>query len=98
MAYSKQTWSSNELITADKLNHIEDGIPTKTSQLSNDSGFLTSHQSITGKKNTQSAVGSPAASGTAVAFIDTIRCTGCYFAYKKDCCYCYNERCWLNVR
>ena len=49
MAYSKQTWSSNELITADKLNHIEDGIPTKTSQLSNDSGFLTSHQ-ITGVK------------------------------------------------
>ena len=72
MAYSKQTWSSNELITADKLNHIEDGIPTKTSQLSNDSGFLTSHQSLTGKKNTQSAVSSPAASGTAVAFIDTI--------------------------
>ena len=72
MAYSKQTWSSNELITADKLNHIEDGIPTKTSQLSNDSGFLTSHQSIAGKKNTQSAVSSPSASGTAVAFIDTI--------------------------
>lgn len=37
MAYSKQTWSSNELITADKLNRIEDGIPTKTSQLTNDS-------------------------------------------------------------
>lgn len=72
MAYSKQTWSSNELITADKLNHIEDGIPTKTSQLTNDSGFLTSHQSIAGKKNTQSAISSPSASGTAVAFIDSI--------------------------
>ena len=72
MAYSKQTWSSNEPITADKLNHIENGIPTKTSQLANDSGFLTSHQNIDGKKNIQSAVSSPDASGTAVAFIDSI--------------------------
>lgn len=26
MAYTKQTWSTGETITADKLNHIEDGI------------------------------------------------------------------------
>ena len=26
MAYIKQTWSNGETITAEKLNHIEDGI------------------------------------------------------------------------
>ena len=26
MAYEKQTWASGDIITADKLNHIEDGI------------------------------------------------------------------------
>lgn len=26
MAYEKQTWSCGETITADKLNHMEDGI------------------------------------------------------------------------
>lgn len=26
MAYTKQTWSTGDTITADKLNHIEDGI------------------------------------------------------------------------
>ena len=26
MAYEKQTWNSGDIITADKLNHIEDGI------------------------------------------------------------------------
>ena len=26
MAYTKQTWNNGDIITADKLNHIEDGI------------------------------------------------------------------------
>ena len=26
MAYTKQTWANGDTITADKLNHIEDGI------------------------------------------------------------------------
>lgn len=26
MSYTKQTWSCGETITADKLNHMEDGI------------------------------------------------------------------------
>ena len=52
MAYEKQTWSSNELITADKLNHIEDGIAEA--------------------KTTQTAVNDPTASGTTIAFIDSI--------------------------
>lgn len=26
MAYEKQTWQTGDVITADKLNHIEDGI------------------------------------------------------------------------
>ena len=26
MAYTKQTWNTGETITADKLNHMEDGI------------------------------------------------------------------------
>ena len=26
MAYEKQTWTTGEVITADKLNHMEDGI------------------------------------------------------------------------
>jgi hypothetical protein len=47
-------------------------IPSKTSDLENDSGFLTSHQDISGKKNTQSAVSDPTASGTSLSFIDSI--------------------------
>lgn len=47
-------------------------IPTKTSQLQNDSGFLTQHQDISGKKDTQSPVADPAASGNAISFIATI--------------------------
>ena len=26
MSYTKQTWQTGDIITADKLNHIEDGI------------------------------------------------------------------------
>lgn len=26
MAYAKQTWNNGDVITADKLNHMEDGI------------------------------------------------------------------------
>ena len=26
MAYEKQTWACGEVVTADKLNHMEDGI------------------------------------------------------------------------
>lgn len=26
MSYEKQTWTSGEVITAEKLNHIEDGV------------------------------------------------------------------------
>ena len=47
-------------------------IPTKTSQLQNDSGFLTQHQDISGKKDTQSPVADPAASGNSISFIDSI--------------------------
>jgi hypothetical protein len=49
MTYTKKTWVSNEVITAEALNNIENGIanlekdiPTKVSQLENDSNFLTS--------------------------------------------------------
>lgn len=31
MAYTKQTWETGEVITADKLNHIEDGIENNNS-------------------------------------------------------------------
>ena len=48
MAYNKKTWVSDEVITKDALNNIENGIktleqsiPTKTSQLVNDSNFIT---------------------------------------------------------
>lgn len=39
---------------ADMINSLT--IPTKTSQLTNDSGFLTSHQDITGKENVSNKV------------------------------------------
>ena len=60
MAYKKKTWVSNEIIKKDALNNIEDGIeavensiPKKTSQLENDSGFITEHQDLSSyaKKN-----------------------------------------------
>ena len=48
MAYNKKTWVSDEVITKEALNNIEDGIaaveksiPTRTSQLINDSNFIT---------------------------------------------------------
>lgn len=31
MAYEKQTWECGETITAEKLNHIEDGIASASS-------------------------------------------------------------------
>lgn len=50
MAYNKKTWVSNEIITKEALNNIENGIeaveqsiPEKISQLENDSGYLTEH-------------------------------------------------------
>lgn len=30
MSYEKQTWVTGDIITADKLNHIEDGVANKT--------------------------------------------------------------------
>ena len=50
MAYNKRVWGSDEVITKEALNHIEHGIeavaqsiPKKTSQLANDSGYITEH-------------------------------------------------------
>jgi hypothetical protein len=50
MAYNKRVWGSDEVITKEALNNIENGIeaveqsiPKKTSQLENDSGFITEH-------------------------------------------------------
>lgn len=31
MAYEKQTWNCDDVITADKLNHMEDGIESASS-------------------------------------------------------------------
>lgn len=48
MSYNKKTWASDEVITKEALNNIEEGIeaidkaiPTRTSQLVNDSNFIT---------------------------------------------------------
>ena len=48
MSYNKKTWTSHELITSEALNNIENGIssveekvPTKISQLENDSNYVT---------------------------------------------------------
>ncbi len=50
MAYNKRVWGSDEVITKEALNNIENGIeaveqsiPKRTSQLTNDSGFITEH-------------------------------------------------------
>lgn len=50
MAYNKRVWGSDEVITKEALNNIENGIeaveqsiPKKTSQLVNDSGYITEH-------------------------------------------------------
>ena len=39
-------------------------VPTKTSDLTNDSGFLTAHQDISGKENTANKVTSVSSSST----------------------------------
>lgn len=50
MAYNKKTWISNEIISKNALNNIENGIeaveqsiPKKISQLENDAGYITEH-------------------------------------------------------
>lgn len=50
MAYNKRVWGSDEVITKEALNNIENGIeaveqsiPKKTSQLENDAGYITEH-------------------------------------------------------
>lgn len=47
-----------------EINEVAGDIPTKTSQLTNDSGFLTAHQDISGKENTSNKVTSISASST----------------------------------
>lgn len=66
--------TGNVNLTAEDVGALPEStsIPSKTSDLTNDSGFLTSHQDISGKKNTQSAVSDPTASGTSLSFIDSI--------------------------
>jgi len=46
-------------------------IPTKTSDLTNDSGFLTQHQDITGKQDVLSAGANITITGTTISAIDT---------------------------
>lgn len=48
MAYQRQNFQDGQVLYAAQMNHIEDGIvanegaiPTKTSQLDNDKGYLT---------------------------------------------------------
>ena len=50
MAYNKKTWGSDEVITKEALNNIENGIeaveqsiPKLFSQLTNDAGYITEH-------------------------------------------------------
>ena len=50
MAYNKKTWGSDEVITKEALNNIENGIeaveqsiPKLVSQLTNDAGYITEH-------------------------------------------------------
>lgn len=60
MAYEKQKFESGGVLYASQLNAMDDQIainankevPTKTSQLTNDSGFLTQHQSLSGYAKT----------------------------------------------
>jgi hypothetical protein len=47
-----------------EIGDVADTIPTKTSELTNDSGFLTAHQDISGKENTSNKVTSISASST----------------------------------
>ena len=50
MAYNKKIWGSDEVITKEALNNIENGIeaveqsiPKLVSQLDNDAGYITEH-------------------------------------------------------
>ena len=50
MAYNKRVWGSDEVITKEALNNIENGIeaveqsiPKLVSQLTNDAGYITEH-------------------------------------------------------
>lgn len=58
-AYTKTEVNSALALKADSS-----AIPTKTSQLNNDSGFLTQHQDISGKENTSNKVTSISSSST----------------------------------
>ena len=55
--------STTQAATANAVKKVKDAIPTKTSDLTNDSGFITSHQDISGKadKANQQIADEPAA-------------------------------------
>ncbi len=52
MSYTKQTWETGDTITAEKLNHIEDGIDDASRQLS-DKQDKTNYVTLTGTIITQ---------------------------------------------
>jgi len=62
--YSKSVIDDLGDVIEDEINEVAGDIPTKTSQLTNDSGFLTAHQDISGKENTSNKVTSISASST----------------------------------
>lgn len=41
MAYDKQTWATGQVVTANKLNHIEDGIAAVEAEIPDVSGLYT---------------------------------------------------------
>ncbi|MEE0897930.1 MAG: hypothetical protein U0L88_09930, partial [Acutalibacteraceae bacterium] len=47
MAYQKQTWRCGEVVTADKLNHMEDGIENATGFSCNDEWVTLTEESVT---------------------------------------------------
>jgi hypothetical protein len=49
LSSSTSSTSTTLAATSSAVKSVKDSIPTKTSQLTNDSGFLTSHQDISGK-------------------------------------------------
>lgn len=56
MSYEKYTWQTGEVITADKLNHMEEGILVGniyfvTATMNPDTGFYTINESYTSLKN-----------------------------------------------
>lgn len=75
MAYEKQTWRCGEVVTADKLNHMEDGIENATGFTCTEETTLLTDENVTTETSGSEAFAMVVLAYTTPITADTIRVT-----------------------